>query len=201
MAKNLFADTNRATGETANDVEDVARDVIENLPSSKDDQQVPRNDDDGGENAFDDGEGDAHVQSSRKRALSTAAPTRTTTKRQKPMEVLAKNVGKIIEAVTKPVEIVDNDEKRMRQAMACWNREFKSESMEIKLAFVEEWQQNPRAAIQFVLLEPEDRQFLVRQKIPLRTEEGQNGRKSKDSVPDQPLDDDIDDFFEELNQD
>ena len=117
------------------------------------------------------------------------------------MEVLAKNVGKIIEAVTKPVEIVDNDEKRMRQAMACWNREFKSESTEIKLAFVEEWQQNPRAAIQFVLLEPEDRQFLVRQKIPLRTEEGQNGRKSKDSVPDQPLDDDIDDFFEELNQD
>ena len=94
--------------------------------------------------------------------------------------------------MTRPLEIVNNNQKVLRHAMACRNREFKCELMEVKLAFLEKWQKNPIMALQFILLEPEDRHFLVRKKFPLRIEEGQNGQKGQDSEPW----DDIDEFIE-----
>ena len=166
LAEDLFADSNRATGETANDVEDLAEHEITDVPRFEDDQQLPGNDENEGENACNVGEGEGLPRSSRKRALTTTAPILTITKKTKPMEILATKVDRIIEAmtkpleiVTKPLEIVDNNQKVLRDAMACWNREFKSESTDIKLAFMEEWQKNTNAALQFVLLEPEDRKI------------------------------------------
>ena len=177
------------------------------MPSSKEDQQLPGNDGNEGENASHVDESQGCAQSSRKRALTSTAPIPTIPKKKKPVEILADKVDRVIEAmtkpleiVTKPLEIVDNNQKVLRDAMACWNREFKIESTEIKLAFVEEWQQNPNAALQFVLLEPEDRQFLVRKKFPLGIEEGRNGRKDKDSESWEYSHDDINEFLEELDE-
>ena len=102
----------------------------------------------------------------------------------------------LIEAMTRPLEIINNNQKVLRDAMASWNREFKSDLTEVKLAFVEKWQKNPNVALQFVLLDLEDRQFLVRKKIPLRIQDGQNGQKDQDSKSW----DDIDEFIEELEK-
>ena len=98
--------------------------------------------------------------------------------------------------MTRPLEIVSSNQKVLRHAMACWKREFKSELTEVKLAFVEKWQKSRNVALYFILLEPEDRQFLGRKKFPLRIEEGQNGQKDQYSESW----DDIDEFIEELEK-
>ena len=193
LAEELFADSNRATGETANDVEDIAETEIVDVPSSKDDQQLLRDDGNEGENATDVNESQGCGQSSRKRALTSTALNSATTKKKKPVEILASKVDGIIEAITRPLESVDNTQRVLQNAMACWNREFKSELTEVKLAFAEEWQENTNAAMQFVLLEPKDRQFLVRRKFPLRIEEGQNRQDSESW-------DDINEYIEELEK-
>ena len=175
-------------------MEDLVETEIVDVPSSKDDQQLSEDDENEGENASDVDKKEGYSQPSRKRALTSSVTTPVITKKKKQMEILVSKVDGTIKAMTKPLEIVDNDAKMLRDAMACWNLKFKSESTETKLAFTEEWQQNPRAALQFVLLEPEDRQCLVRKTFPLSIEEGQNRRKDKD------LDDDISEFLEELDE-
>ena len=40
--------------------------------------------------------------------------------------------------MTKPLEIVDKDQQAIRDAVACWNREFKAQPSDVKLAFMEE---------------------------------------------------------------
>ena len=83
LAEELFADSNRATGETANDVEDIAETEIVDVPSSKDDQQLLRDDGNEGENATDVNESQGCGQSSRKRALTSTALNSATTKKKK----------------------------------------------------------------------------------------------------------------------
>ena len=109
--EDAFADSNRATWETANDVEDIVETEIVDVPSSKDDQPLPRDNRNKGEDATNVNESQGCVQSSRKRTLISTAPNSANTKKKKLVEILANKVYRIIEAITRPLESVDNTQR------------------------------------------------------------------------------------------
>ena len=168
--EDLFADTNTATGETVAYLDEVAENMETDVSGFNEDQQLSRTHGDTEENTSHAGnsqsQGESQGQSedqtlpssSRKRTLTASAPARNTAKKSKSLEV----ISVMTTAMTRPLEIVDRkNEHLIRDAIACWNREFKSKSSEVKLAMMEEWREAPGKALQFVVLDPHDREHLV----------------------------------------
>ena len=197
LAEDLFADTNTATGETVAYLDDVSQNNITDLSGAHQDQQLSRNQENGEEN----GESQNHTTSSRKRALTASTPVLTSAKKSKTLDVISEKLDVMVEAMKKSLETTDKDHQLIRDAVACWNRELKAKPSEIKLAFTKEWRKDPRKALEFILLEPHDRQYLVQEWITSKAKEGRNGHENDKSVSQKRSDEDLDHLIEELDGD
>ena len=181
---------------------DISEEQVTDISGYYEDQQLSANHRNTTENTEENTGGTDEIQSqevlSHKRASSLSAPVSTSKKARK-VDILAEKLDMMTAAMTRPLEIVDQDKQAIHDAVACWTREFKSESSDIKLAFMEEWREDPGKAFQFTLLEPCDRQHLVRKKFPLTAKEDDNTQEN-DSSASQRYSDDAFDLVDDFDR-